>query len=91
MDRELEAEDREEILRLVRARSEVLNVVRLRTRRAGRRKFMEVRVALDGAMRLYRGQAVAAGIASDLEAAFQGADVTVSLAAYDGSEEKEFV
>ncbi|MGR4000873.1 MAG: cation diffusion facilitator family transporter [Alphaproteobacteria bacterium] len=85
LDRELSDTEREQIVAVVDLHREVLSVSGLRTRQAGSDKFIELTVALDGNMRLYRSHAVMASLKADLEVQFPGSDVVIRLAPYGSS------
>ena len=77
MDQELPEEDRERIVGIVEAEPGVLGHHALRTRRAGRRRYVQLHVELDPDMRFADAHAIADRVERRLEAAFPDADVIV--------------
>ena len=77
MDQELPEADRARILALVEAEPGVLGHHALRTRRAGRRRYVQLHVELDPDMRFADAHAIADRVERSLEAAFPDADVIV--------------
>ena len=77
MDQELPDEDRARIVGIVEADAGVLGHHALRTRRAGRRRYIQLHVELDPDMRFADAHAIADRVERRLEAAFPDADVIV--------------
>lgn len=77
MDRELPPGDRERILRIARARPEVLDVHDLRTRSAGTHIFVQMHIELDADMRLARAHEIADAVESDIRAAYPHAEIII--------------
>jgi ferrous-iron efflux pump FieF len=77
MDRELPQGDRERILRIARARPEVLDVHDLRTRSAGTHIFVQMHIELDGDMRLARAHEIADAVEHEIRAAYPNAEIII--------------
>ena len=77
MDQELPEEDRARIVGIVESEPGVLGHHALRTRRAGRRRYVQLHVELDPDMRFADAHAIADRVERRLEAAFPDADVIV--------------
>jgi len=77
MDRELPPEDRERILRIARARPEVLDVHDLRTRSAGTHIFVQMHIELDADMRLARAHEIADRVELDIRDAYPNAEIII--------------
>jgi ferrous-iron efflux pump FieF len=77
MDRELPPGDRERILRIARARPEVLDVHDLRTRSAGTHIFVQMHIELDGDMRLARAHEIADAVEHEIRAAYPNAEIII--------------
>jgi ferrous-iron efflux pump FieF len=77
MDRELPPGDRERILRIARARPEVLDVHDLRTRSAGTHIFVQMHIELDADMRLARAHEIADAVEHEIRAAYPNAEIII--------------
>lgn len=77
MDRELPKEEQQRILAVAARPAEVSGVHDLRTRQAGRVRFIQLHLELPAEMPLQRTHAVAEQVANELRAAFPGADVII--------------
>ncbi len=77
MDREMEEAERSRIKEIVRAHPEVLNLHDLRTRAAGRDKFIQFHLELDGALSLSDAHRISDAVEADVRAAFPGAEVII--------------
>jgi ferrous-iron efflux pump FieF len=77
MDRELPPGDRERIMRIARARPEVLDVHDLRTRSAGTHIFVQMHIELDADMRLARAHEIADAVEHDIRAAYPHAEIII--------------
>ncbi|MFM8990971.1 MAG: cation diffusion facilitator family transporter, partial [Alphaproteobacteria bacterium] len=77
MDRELPPGDRERIMRIARARPEVLDVHDLRTRSAGTHIFVQMHIELDADMRLARAHEIADRVELDIRAAYPNAEIII--------------
>lgn len=77
MDRELPEAERERVRQAAAAVPGVRRVRAMRTRTAGRDRFVELAIELDGEMPLYRAHAIAHAVERAVREALPGADVTV--------------
>ena len=77
MDREMDEAERTRIKEIVRAHPEVLNLHDLRTRAAGRDKFIQFHLELDGALSLSDAHRISDAVEADVRAAFPGAEVII--------------
>jgi ferrous-iron efflux pump FieF len=77
MDREMDEADRTRIKEIVRGHPEVLNLHDLRTRAAGRDRFIQFHLELDGALTLSDAHRISDAVESDVRAAFPGAEVII--------------
>jgi len=77
MDREFPDEDRDRILDVVMAHSEVLDMHDLRTRSSGANTFIQLHLELDGKMTLDRAHEIADEVQVLLENAFPDAEVLI--------------
>ncbi|HEY1632892.1 MAG TPA: cation diffusion facilitator family transporter [Rhizomicrobium sp.] len=77
MDRELADDDRERIIRIVRAHPEVKDLHELRTRAAGVHTFIQMHIELDPQMSLVRATQVSDEVEKSLCAAFPNAEVII--------------
>ena len=77
MDRELPQDARARILDIVGAHPEVLGLHDLRTRAAGPASFIQLHLELDGAISLYKANAIADTIEAELQTAFPEAEVII--------------
>ena len=77
MDQELPEADRDRIQQIVTADPDVHGFHALRTRRAGRRRYIQMHLELDGEITLNRAHAIADRVEKTLEAAFPETDVIV--------------
>jgi ferrous-iron efflux pump FieF len=77
MDREMEEAERTRIKEIVRAHPEVLNLHDLRTRAAGRDKFIQFHLEMDGALSLIDAHRISDAVEADVRAAFPGAEVII--------------
>ena len=77
MDREMDEAERTRIKEIVRAHPEVLNLHDLRTRAAGRDKFIQFHLELDGALSLIDAHRISDAVEADVRAAFPGAEVII--------------
>ncbi|HEV8390768.1 MAG TPA: cation diffusion facilitator family transporter [Dongiaceae bacterium] len=77
MDREMEEAERTRIKEIVRGHPEVLNLHDLRTRAAGRDKFIQFHLELDGALSLLDAHRISDAVEADVRAAFPGAEVII--------------
>lgn len=77
MDRELPHEEQQQILAVATRPPEVSGVHELRTRQAGRVRFIQLHLELPAELPLLRTHAVAEQVANELRAAFPGADVII--------------
>lgn len=77
MDRELPDEEKQRILDIVRQHPEVAGFHDLRTRQAGHVRFIQIHLELRPEMPLVRAHAIADRVASEIHAAFPGADVII--------------
>jgi ferrous-iron efflux pump FieF len=77
MDRELPEEEQRRILAVLRADPDVLGHHDLRTRRAGRRRYVQVHIDLEPEMTLREAHEIAVRLERRLEGAFPETDVIV--------------
>jgi ferrous-iron efflux pump FieF len=77
MDREMDEVERTRIKEIVRAHPEVLNLHDLRTRAAGRDKFIQFHLEMDGALSLIDAHRISDAVEADVRAAFPGAEVII--------------
>ena len=77
MDREMEEAERTRIKDIVRAHPEVLNLHDLRTRAAGRDKFIQFHLELEGSLSLIDAHRISDAVEADVRAAFPGAEVII--------------
>lgn len=77
MDRELPEADQRQILEVATRPPEVTGVHELRTRQAGRVRFIQLHLELPAELPLLETHAIAERVASELRAAFPGADVII--------------
>lgn len=77
MDREMEEAERTRIKEIVRAHPEVLDLHDLRTRAAGRDKFIQFHLELDGALSLGEAHRISDAVEADVRAAFPSAEVII--------------
>lgn len=77
MDREMDEADRTRIKEIVRAHPEVLNLHDLRTRAAGRDRFIQFHLELDGSLSLSDAHRISDAVEADVRAAFPGAEVII--------------
>jgi len=77
MDREMDEAERTRIKEIVRAHPQVLDLHDLRTRAAGRDKFIQFHLELDGALSLIDAHRISDAVEADVRAAFPGAEVII--------------
>ena len=77
MDREMDDSDRDRIKEIVRGHSEVMNLHDLRTRIAGRDRFIQFHLELDGALRLNEAHEISEAVEAEIRAAFPDAEVII--------------
>jgi ferrous-iron efflux pump FieF len=77
MDRELPADQRQQVVEIVRAHPQVLGMHDLRTRGAGPTTFIQLHIELDGRMNLYQANVIADTIETEISTAFPGAEVII--------------
>lgn len=77
MDQELPDDERARIVALIEAEPAAKGFHNLRTRRSGRRRFVQFHLDLDPQMTLSEAHAIADGLEKKIEAAFPDADVIV--------------
>ncbi len=77
MDREMDEADRTRIKEIVRANPQVLDLHDLRTRAAGRDRFIQFHLELDGALSLADAHRVSDAVEADVREAFPGAEVII--------------
>ncbi len=77
MDRELEPEEREEIVRIVKGHPEVRGLHDLRTRAAGPQKFIQMHLEMDGNLSLWRAHEIADAVEEELALAFPQAEILI--------------
>ena len=75
MDEELSTRDREQIGKIVMAVPDVLGFHHLRTRRAGRRIYIQLHLELRPDIQLRRAHMISESVEADLLSAFPGADI----------------
>ncbi|RMB04619.1 cation diffusion facilitator family transporter [Eilatimonas milleporae] len=79
MDRELPDDERERIFNLVMGNRDVAGLHKLRTRAAGRDRFIEMHIEVDGGLSLDAAHLIAEEIEATLSEAFPGADVIIHV------------
>lgn len=77
MDREMDEVDRTRIKDIVRGHDEVMNLHDLRTRVAGRDRFIQFHLELDGALSLTEAHRISDAVEADIRAAFPDAEVII--------------
>lgn len=77
MDREMDEADRTRIKEIVRGHPKVLNLHDLRTRAAGRDRFIQFHLELDGGLTLSDAHHISDAVEADVRAAFPGAEVII--------------
>ncbi len=77
MDREMDEADRTRIKEIVRGHPEVLNLHDLRTRAAGRDRFIQFHLELEGSLNLSDAHRISDAVETDVRAAFPGAEVII--------------
>lgn len=77
MDREMDEADRTRIKEIVRGHPAVLNLHDLRTRAAGRDKFIQFHLELEGSLSLSDAHRISDAVEADVRAAFPGAEVII--------------
>ena len=77
MDREFPAADRQRILDIIAAHTQVKGVHDLRTRRSGLQPFIQFHLELDGSMTLHDAHIVSDQVEAEVRAAFPGAEVII--------------
>jgi ferrous-iron efflux pump FieF len=77
MDREMDETDRTRIKEIVRAHPKVLNLHDLRTRAAGRDRFIQFHLEMEGSLSLSDAHRVSDAVEADVRAAFPGAEVII--------------
>jgi ferrous-iron efflux pump FieF len=77
MDREMDEADRTRIKGIVRAHPTVLNLHDLRTRAAGRDRFIQFHLEMEGSLSLSDAHRVSDAVEADVRAAFPGAEVII--------------
>lgn len=77
MDREMDEAERTRIKDIVRGHSQVLNLHDLRTRVAGRDRFIQFHLELDGALSLTEAHRISDAVETDIRAAFPEAEVII--------------
>ena len=77
MDREMDDADRARIKDIVRAHPKVLNLHDLRTRAAGRDRFIQFHLELDGALPLVDAHRIAEAVEADVRKAFPQAEIII--------------
>jgi ferrous-iron efflux pump FieF len=77
MDREMDEADRTRIKEIVRRHPRVLDLHDLRTRAAGRDRFIQFHLELDGALSLSEAHRISDAVESEVRAAFPGAEVII--------------
>jgi ferrous-iron efflux pump FieF len=90
MDRELPESERQRIITIVRAHTEVRGLHDLRTRTSGPDTFIQLHLEVDGGMTLYRAHAIADAVEAELQIAFPGAQVIIHQDPNVSSEEMPF-
>lgn len=77
MDREMDEADRTRIKEIVRGHPKVLDLHDLRTRAAGRDKFIQFHLELEGSLTLSDAHRISDAVEADVRAAFPGAHVII--------------
>lgn len=77
MDREMDEAERTRIKDIVRGHEEVLNLHDLRTRIAGRDRFIQFHLELDGGLTLNEAHRISDAVEMDVRAAFPEAEVII--------------
>lgn len=77
MDREMDEAERSRIKDIVRAHPQALNLHDLRTRAAGRDRFIQFHLELDGALSLVEAHRISDAVEADIRAAFPDAEVII--------------
>jgi ferrous-iron efflux pump FieF len=77
MDREMDEADRTRIKEIVRGHPKVLNLHDLRTRAAGRDKFIQFHLEMEGSLSLSDAHYISDAVEADIRAAFPGAEVII--------------
>jgi ferrous-iron efflux pump FieF len=77
MDREMDEADRTRIMEIARAHPQVLNLHDLRTRAAGRDRFIQFHLELDGSLSLSDAHRISDAVETEVRAAFPGAEVII--------------
>ena len=77
MDREMDEADRTRIKEIVRGHPKVLNLHDLRTRVAGRDRFIQFHLELDGSLSLSDAHYISDAVEAEILAAFPGAEVII--------------
>jgi ferrous-iron efflux pump FieF len=77
MDHEMDEAERSRIKDIVRAHPQVLNLHDLRTRAAGRDRFIQFHLELDGGLNLVDAHRIAEAVEADVRKAFPEAEVII--------------
>jgi len=77
MDREMDEAERTRIKEIVRGHGQVLDLHDLRTRLAGRDRFIQFHLELDGALSLTEAHRISDAVEADIRAAFPEAEVII--------------
>lgn len=77
MDREMEEAERDRIKEIVRAHRDVIDLHDLRTRIAGRDRFIQFHLELDGALSLSEAHRISDAVEADIRTAFPEAEVII--------------
>lgn len=77
MDREMDDAERDRIKEIVRAHRDVIDLHDLRTRIAGRDRFIQFHLELDGALSLSEAHRISDAVEADIRAAFPEAEVII--------------
>ncbi|MEZ5831721.1 MAG: cation diffusion facilitator family transporter [Dongiaceae bacterium] len=77
MDREMDEGERSRIKEIVRAHPEVLNLHDLRTRAAGRDRFIQFHLEMDGSLSLTEAHRISDAVENEVRDAFPGAEVII--------------
>jgi ferrous-iron efflux pump FieF len=77
MDREMDEADRTRIKEIVRGHPKVLNLHDLRTRAAGRDRFIQFHLEMEGSLSLSDAHRISDAVEADVRAAFPGAEVII--------------
>lgn len=77
MDREMDEADRTRIKEIVRRHPRVLDLHDLRTRAAGRDRFIQFHLELEGSLSLSDAHYISDAVEADVRAAFPGAEVII--------------